>query len=333
MRFLRYTVLLVALVLWAGGFSSTVSHWLYDLGVIVDDYRHGDLYRISALPQFKDNQPVCSPSNRASDTASTHLYIIGDSFSEEQRINQNDFRVSRYQRLKWGFPQRAQLNPAKRNVLLIETVERHFREHFAQPVNDLVIIRDTLQTPAPKQSWWKQLSSDLHRSDMEERLSSALFSHDWAFWFKELKSSLTLNWFNRASKGVSLSHDQRNIFLDFDTDTTQRRLSSFAPLTNREVNTLVDSVNSVADRYQKLGFDEVYLSIIPNKASILEPNRGAYNHLIERIQNHPMLHVKTVNTYTPYKQAIQPPYLKGDTHWNCLGRSIWLRAVWQTIGI
>jgi hypothetical protein len=333
MRFLRYIVLVIALVLWAGGLSSTVSHWLYSIGVIVDDYRYGDLYRISALPQFKDHQPVCPPSNRASDTSSTHLYIIGDSFSEEQRISQDDFRVSHYQRVKWGFSQRAQLDPTKRNVLLLETVERHFREHFAQPVNELVVEKDTNQAPSAMVSWRRRLKEDYHRSDIEERLASTLFSHDWAFWLKEVKAALTLNWFNRASTGVSLSRDHKNIFLDFDTDTTRKKLSSFAKLPDNEVNTLVDSLNSIADRYRRLGFDDVYLSIIPNKATILEPNRGTYNHLIERVQNSPKLRVKTVNIYTAYKEASQIPYLKGDTHWNCEGRSLWLNAVRQQLSL
>lgn len=330
MRFFRYTVLIITLVLWAGGLSSTVSHWLYEVGVIVDDYRYGDLYRISALPQFKTPQPVCPPSNRASDTTSTHLYIIGDSFSEEQRIGKNDFRVSHYQRVKWGFPQRAQLDPTKRNVLLLETVERHFREHFAQPVSELVVEKDTSRTTASL-SWFQRLNNDFHRSDIEERLSSALFGHDWAFWFKELKASITLNWFDRTSTGVSLSRDRQHIFLDFDTDTTRRKLSSFSGLTNQEVTLLVDSVNAVADRYRQLGFDEVYLSIIPNKATILEPARGSYNHLIERIQNNPALRVKTVDVYSLFKQAPQSPYLSGDTHWTCAGRALWLDAVRQRL--
>ncbi|GAB3886352.1 hypothetical protein [Spirosoma agri] len=333
MRFLRYIVLVIALVLWAGGLSTTVSHWLYSAGVIVDDYRHGDLYRISALPQFKDNQPQCPPSNRSSDTASTNLHVIGDSFSEEERISQQDFAVSHYQRVKWGFSQRAQLDPTKRNVLLLETVERHFREHFAQPINELVVLRDTAQHPLPGASWRRSLVDDYHRSDVEERLASTLFSHDWAFWFKELKATLTLNWFNRTSTGVSLSRDHKNIFLDFDTDTTRKKLSSFVPLSDQEVNTLVDSVNSVANRYRRLGFDEVYLSIIPNKATILEPNRGVYNHLIERIQENPALQVKTVNVYAPYKQASQSPYLTGDTHWNCMGRAVWLDAVRRRLNL
>lgn len=333
MRFLRYTVLLIALVLWGGGLSSTVSHWLYGMGVIADDYRFGDLYRLSALPQFKLAQPVCPPSHRSSDTASTHLYLIGDSFTESQRLSQSDFRVSHFQRVSWGNQQRIQLDPHKRNVLLIESVERHFRQHLAHPVSEFVVEKDTIRAGSPKLSLTQRFSEDFHRTDVEERLESTLFSQDWAFWFKELKAALTLNWFDRANTKVSLSQDHTNLFLHLDTDTTLHEVSSFSKLGDQEVNALVDSVNAVAKYYQRLGFDEVYMSIIPNKASILETNRSDYNHLVERIQGNPRLAVPTINIYDSFKRAPSSPYLKSDTHWTCEGRSIWLEQVRQKLKI
>ena len=331
MRFLRYFVLTAALTLWAGGLSTTVLHWLYEVGVVVDDYRFGDLYRLSALPQFKQPQPVCSGPSLASDTASTHLYLIGDSFSEEQRIGPVDFPVSHYQRVAWEHRQRAQLDPMKRNVLILESVERHFREHFAVPVSELVVETDTSQTPTRPASLRQRISHDFHWTGVEERLESTLFSQGWAFWFKELKARLTFDWFDRVSTGVSLSTDKRSLFLRTDTDTTKRLNSSFATLTDHEVNTLVDSVNAVADRYRKLGFDEVYLSIIPNKASILETGRRDYNHLIERVEQSPKLRVPVVDVYNRFRTANPSPYLLSDTHWNCTGRAIWLDQVRKTV--
>lgn len=330
MRILRYTVLATALILWAGGLSTTVSRWLYKAGIIADDYRFGDLYRMSALPQFKQAAPNCPSAMLSSDTASTHLYIIGDSFSEEQRIGQHDFPVSYYKRVAWEHPQRAQLDTTRRNILILETVERHFREHFAIPVTELAIDADTTARPAQRPPLRKRLSSEFHRSDMEERLESALFSQDWAFWFKELKARLTLDWFNRVSTNVSLSSNHEHLFLGLDTDSTKKLNSSFSPLTDREVNTLVDSVNAVAARYKRLGFDDVYLSIIPNKASVLETRRNQYNRLIERVQQSPRLRVKTIDVFTPYQTASPSPYQLSDTHWTCTGRSIWLNQVRKT---
>ncbi|QKZ15231.1 hypothetical protein [Spirosoma sp. KUDC1026] len=327
MRFVRYIALAVALILWGGGLSTTVSHWLYDIGVVADDYKYGDLYRMSALPQFKEEAVPCPVSHLSSDTSSTHLYIIGDSFTEPQRLSKDDFPVSHYQRAAWEHPQRAQLNPAKRNVLLIETVERHFREHFTHPVNELVIQSDTTRMAPPKVTLYRQLGQEFHRIDVEERLESTLFSGAWAFWFKELKAHLTLDWFNRTTGNVSLSEDKQHVFTNLDTDTSKKLNSSFAPLSDQELNTLVDSVNVTAARYKRLGFDAVYLSIIPNKASILEPDRDAYNHLIERVQQHPNLQVPVVDVYSSYKSASQSPYAQGDTHWNCTGRALWLDRV------
>jgi hypothetical protein len=333
MRFLRYTCLLIALILWGGGLSSSLLHGLFKLGVVADDYRFGDLYRLSALPQFKQAPPDCSASIRSSDTASTHLYLIGDSFSEPQRLSQSDFRVSHFQRVAWDYKQRVQLDPAKRNVLLIESIERHVREHFARPVNEFIVEADTTRTHAPQLPLKQRISNEFHRSDVEERLETALFSRDWAFWFKELKASLTLNWFSRENASVSLSNDHQHLFLRSDTDTSKTRLSSFAYIPDRDIDVFVDSLNRVAQRYRQLGFDAVYLSVIPNKASILDTTRGDYNHLIERIQQHPGLRVPTIDTYQAFKNSPQSPYLKSDTHWNCEGRARWLNLVRQKLQI
>ena len=330
MKTLRYFILAIATVLWAGGLSGTVSRWLYKAGVIVDDYRFGDLYRLSALPQFKQAQPDCPTESLASDTASAHLYIIGDSFTEEQRIGPSDFPVSHYQRVAWEHRQRAQLDPSKRNVLVLESVERHFREHFATPVTELTVETDTAQTPTPRLPLRKRLATEFHWNGVEERLESTLFSQNWAIWFRELKARLTFGWFDRVSTGVSLSTDNRHLFLRSDTDTTKPLNSSFSPLTDREVNALVDSVNAVADRYKKLGFDDVYLSIIPNKASILEVGRADYNRLVERVQESPKLRVKAIDVFSLYQSTKPSPYLPSDTHWNCTGRTIWLDQVRKT---
>lgn len=96
---------------------------------------------------------------------------------------------------------------------------------------------------------------------------------------------------------------------------------------------MVDSLNAISDRYKRAGFREVYLNIIPNKVTMLEPQRGTYNHLIERIQNHPALRVPVIDTYGTYRRLPRPPYLKSDTHWDCSGRAIWLKQVREKLGV
>ena len=154
-----------------------------------------------------------------------------------------------------------------------------------------------------------------------------LFSHDLFQLFREWKASLNQSWFNRVAPTVSLSTDKQHLFTDLDTSPDKPLNSSFAPLTNAEVDTLVAHLNQTAAHYRKAGFDEVLLSVIPNKATLLDPSRGAYNHLIERIQQHPALSIRVIDVYAPFRAQRPAPYAPGDSHWNCTGRQLWLDAV------
>lgn len=329
----KYPALFLAIVLWAGGCSRSVMKWFYQTNVIADDYRYGDLYRLSNLPQFKDPQTPCreaetSPTTQSGDALNTHLYLIGDSFTEPQRIDQRDFPVSNYQYVHWDSRKEVQLDTTKRNILLLETVERHFREHFSRPVAELTVVADTTKRAAPATiPWQRQLFDQIQSKGIEERLETVLFSQDLFLWFKELKASINFNWFDRVPPTVGISRDRQQLFVDLDTDTTKHLNSSFAPLSDEEVDALVDSANATAERFQKQGFDAVYLSMIPNKASIVDPGQGPYNHLIERIQQHPRLRVPFADVYSVYARQPKQVYALGDSHWNCTGRTLWLKSV------
>ncbi len=337
MSIFRYLVLVVVCVLWLGGCFQPVMHQLYETKVIVDDYRYGDLYRLSNLPQFKDPQTICPEHASVLTTApvsetAPNLYIIGDSFTEHGRLSAGDLPVHKLRWQHWEDPrnQVVQLDTTRRNVLLFETVERHFREHAAGAVNNLLVVADSNRTGIPKPekpSWWAKLIEMVRSKGIDERLETVLFSHDLFQLFREGKAILNQSWFNRAAPTVSLSTDKQHLFTDLDTSPDKPLNSSFAPLTNAEVDTLIAHLNEAAARYRKAGFDEVLLSIIPNKATLEEPNRGAYNHLIERVQQHRGLTVKAIDVYTPFRAQHPAPYLLGDSHWNCTGRKLWLDAV------
>ncbi|GAB3693392.1 hypothetical protein GCM10027592_13220 [Spirosoma flavus] len=333
MHILRCGVLLVAAIFWASGLSTGISYRLSDLGLITDKVRFGDLYQFSALPQFKQPWPDYSHPDRFSDTASTHLYIIGDSFTLPLFLNKSDFRVSHYERWGMGPLSFTLSDTTKRNVLLIESVERNIRQNFATPHQPAPPSFTTYQEP----NWLAQLTErfgkGFHRNRVESRLEAALFNHDWAFWFKEIKAQLTLNWFDRTDAQVSLSKDKKHLFYFMEADNRLPQNSSFSPLEDAEVDSLVQNLNKTADYYRRQRFDEIYLSLIPNKASILDTNRTDYNHLIERIQNHPNLAIPVVNTYEVFRQSPRSPYLNGDTHWNCEGHATWLKLVQEKLHI
>lgn len=335
MKVLRYLVLAAAGLLWLGGCSRVVMQQLYQVGFIPDDYRFGDLYRLSNLPQFKDPVERCPPATYPDSTRSaarTDLYIIGDSFTEPERIAQADLPVSSLHYFHWDKDKSCpvRLRADRRNVLLIQSVERHFREHIQQPITNIIVdtSRNGMSVTKPtKPNWRRAIIEFIKAEGIEDRLETTLFSRNVFLWFRELKATLNLNWFDRVAPTVALSSNRQTLFSDLDMNPEKRYNSSFAPLTDAEVNTLVDSLNRAADRYRQAGFNQVLLSIIPNKASIMEPDQRTYNHLIERIQQHSNLRLPFVDTYTTYRRSHVPVYAKGDTHWNCEGRRIWLDTV------
>jgi len=333
MKGVRFLILALALLVFLAGVSSPVLRWFYEVGLVADDYRYGDLYRLANLPQFKAREQPCPPGHPANaPRLPIDLYLIGDSFTEPERIGPGDFPVQRYHNTHWAKQSAIQLDPNRTNVLILETVERHFREHFAQAVLNLRVVADTTRLPAPpaeKPNWATRihgLEETIAPPGTEERLENLLFSNDFFLWFKELKASLNLRWFDRTNPKVSLVGGGNQLVYALDTDSTAIH-ASFTPLSDRELNSLVDSVNQVAERYRRLGFDQVYLSIIPNKVSLVDPQYGTYNRLIERVQQHPALRVPVIDAYTPMRESREPVYAPSDSHWNCRGRAIWLEAV------
>jgi hypothetical protein len=331
----RYLILLVGILVYVGGCHSDVMNSAQKEGLIPDDYRFGDLYRMANLPQFKAKQTPCPPAYPADGPRKPiHLYLIGDSFSEPPRVTLNDFPIDYFHRSKWDTHHRVQLDTTKTNILILETVERHFRDHFGKHIDELTVVADTTKaelTPENRLTWQsitKEMETFFSRDAVEARLETILFFSDWALWFKELKAWLTLDWFGRVNPKTTLSPDGKHLLYYLDTDTSLTN-SSFRPLPDTLLNRYIDTINVVADRYRKAGFDQVFLSVIPNKTSIYVPGMGPlpYNHLIERVQQSPRLAIPAIDVYTPYVASSVPLYENSDAHWNCAGRQIWLQEV------
>ena len=330
MKFFRYTILLIISILWLGGCAQPVMHLLYQTQVIPDDYRFGDLYRLANLPSFKDPITPCPPRrNVPVNTRRVHLYLIGDSFTEPGRLSQSDLPVARYQRVVWDKQVAVQLDTTATNILLIESVERHLREHAARPIQNILVVADSNRAPVlePKLPFTTRLTNFVRGKGMEERLETILFSHAFFLWFRELKATITLTAFDRLTPTTALSTSRQHLLLALDTDPANTLNAGTAPLTDQEVNGLVLNLNQSAGRYRAAGFDEVLLAVIPNKTTLVDPARQPYNRLVERVQTHPARQLPIIDVLTPYRQRPQSVYARGDSHWNCTGRAIWLDAV------
>lgn len=328
---LRILLLLFFSTLWFLGCSPDILRQLNKAGVIPDDYRYGDLYRVSNLPEFKERQEIC-PKEFTADAPKlpVNLYLIGDSFTDEERIGKQDFVAQNYTRVHWAHTKKIALDRTKKNVLIIQTVERHFRDHFAQAVRNLEVTTPTgLAAPPKNIGFWKSFNQ-IFPVNTEEVLESFLFGNDFAFQFKEIKATLNQSIFGRTNDLVSFSKDKKYILLNLDTDST-RIYSSFTKLYDNEVDSLIMELDRTQKHYLAAGFDEVILSIVPNKATILAQNDGEYNHLIERIQTNKNLSIDFIGVYDAFVNSKSKLYLKGDSHWNCAGQRIWINKVNQKL--
>jgi len=331
MRILRITLLLTFSVVWLLSVSSyeKVFPYLYRWGIIEDEYKYGDLFNLSKLPQFKDEMVKCTtpfPLESKSDRP-LHLYVLGDSFLEPQRIDSSDFIADRYLYMKWDNFMHVRLDTSATNIVLIESVERHIRQHFETPV-DHYFVPDTASFVRKWQDprWMSRLDYFFRASRAEDQLSLILTSNRLGIAFKQLKSYLNLKLFNRTETGVTVSKDHQHIVYYLDTDTLNYpHTSGFSPITDNRIDSVVTAINETAERLKAMGFDHMVLSLIPNKSSIVIPDYATYNHLIERIQAHPDLGVPFVNIMNEYRAMGVKAYLHSDSHWTCEARTVWVK--------
>lgn len=328
MKLVRAFVLLVIGLIWVAGCSTTVINELYRTRIVPDDYRYGDLYRLSNLKKFKDPKVECSPTpvSKLNSTKKIALYIIGDSFTEPQRIDSSDFVFDKYHYAHWGTLLHLRLDTSYTNIILLESVERNAREHFAAPIANILPDTATFVRLPEEARFISRLDHVFSSAPTEDRLSTLLFQYDPMLKLKEWKSWLDHYFFNRTDPKVTVSQDRKTIVYHVDTDTTLIN-SSFIHITNAEVDSLVEVLNFDQQYLKSLGFDQVWYSIVPNKATILMPEYGTYNRLIERIGQHPALNVASINVMDDFRNMRQNPYLTGDSHWSCAGQAVWLAKV------
>ena len=330
-KIFKYSILIIAIYLWFQAFSPFVYKEIGGkLGLFPDDYRYGDLYRLSLLPQFKEKAYECPHANIPdSERKNIHLFVIGDSFTELPKVDIRDFPVKNYSYVHWAKQSEYQLNTSQKNILILETVERTFKDHFSDIANNFTnekVIEEILTVKQQLGKQIEELEKTIVPKGTEERLEHTIFNYDFFLWFREIKALINLKLFNRTEDEVVLSKDKSAIFYEDEADSTNYR-SAFYPVNQKEIDLFVANINLTREKYLKMGFDEVYLSIIPNKVSLNNANLGKRNYLISRIQNDKRVQTPIIDVYSHYIKSPKIFYLKSDTHWNCEGRAVWLGKV------
>lgn len=321
LKITRYVALLFFSFLCFLGCSPEAARWLGKQGIIEDDYRYGDLYRFSNLKEFRVPVEKCE-TVQPLPKVPVNLFLFGDSFTEEGRIEANHFVAQSFTRNFVAEDGYVKISENENNVLIIETVERHFRERFGS-VYSHVKVNQSEPIVAKNTLWENILAWELpYKTETHE---SILFSSDFFLSFKEWKAAINQQVFNRTDENVRLSADGKHLVYGLAANPGPN--SSFDRVTNKEIDRLVDNINETYLNYKAAGFTEIYLNIIPNKTSILATDLGEYNHLIERIQQHPNLKMPFIDSYNSLKSGGEKLFDKGDTHWNCEGKQLWVNEV------
>ena len=300
------------LLLAVGSYSKWFSVFMND---VPSPYRYGDLYLSSGMPGYriKLDQSKLTSSIIDQNKNST-LTIIGDSYLDN--LDPSFFYTADYHFIHWDrLPDTIPaLDSTKKNILIIESTERYIRWRVKQ--NNLLAIGEKAKPNA------QEVSGASIELQAEDNLQYMLTHLDWELPFKELKTSIYLNYFDKFSPLVAKPDGSGRLYLN-ETVDPENNASSYNPVKDDEIKSIVENINRISADLSALGFD-VYISIIPNAASIYKNWDHPYNHLIERIEQHPDVKFKYIDIFQSLKDEKNSVFYTNDSHWNNFGKMMWL---------
>lgn len=343
--------LVVYMVSSSNGLMKKITEYRFFYNTILTTPRalYGDLYGISSLRDFKANiwkEKTAVKLDTCNVPRLINLYCICDSYLNGFFSSPSIFcGVKTYKFTMWpgvrkwdhGGPIETEVDSTQINVLLIERSERFFSviplqdyldkiEFVKKQKNVKKKITGIISEDASFFSVDREQIIRIHNMIMNENIGQNLEFNlfDYVIFnpLKELKAQLNYKLFGRMNNGVSVIPGQPYLFLRETVDPAFNQ-SSFRPIDDRQIDTIVATLNSTCNYYRARGFDAVYFSIIPNPISIICPVYKTYNDLIRRVQNHPDLIMPMINIYDKLYSANCQVYRNADTHWNANGFSLW----------
>jgi hypothetical protein len=309
-----------------------LQQYLDQHGLIPAQYAYGDIYNMTNLRAYRETDypfyatvpATDKPTRRAQNV---NFYLIGDSFTDidtSYYVGSNNNHI-------WINVNIDTIRPdlGRKQILVIEFIERVVQERLGSP--DLYIDRGFKIKDQPhKQVTDNQLHVPWYRwrfgEQINPRLEFLLFNFKPFLWLKEQKAQLLYTAFERTHGGFLVN---KRPYYASEADPHHPQ-SSFIPVSDREIDRVVKSLNIIRTYYRSHGIDEVYVAFIPNKVTVFNYSRLDYNHQIERLEANPNLKVPLLSTIDTLR-AHPDWYHLGDGHWNRDGKRYWLRRVNQLI--
>ncbi len=351
-KLLAFLVLLILLYWLVCASSTTGMRWINKLRdqqwtfLQSDKYTYGDLYGISYLKEFripKEPEYVPLPKPDTSIKRPYDLYILGDSYLYSYFDKKPDYYtgVKQVYFKKWSEDTLLNADYIQKHpsILLIECVERNAqnRLNFSDAISHY-----RMEEPKKSQAVEANTSvfSNLHVNQflrellyhptLEANLDYILFSRGLFRHFKEWKSALNEKIFGRNAKDVQIAKDHSFLYLTETTDPSLKG-SSFYPISQQEVNVVVDQMNNIQSFYLQKGFKKVLFSIPANPVGIIGTEKKVTNQFIEKLKHHPRLKVELVDASDSLKVNASSNFFKSDSHWNQKGAAIWLSFLNQAL--
>jgi hypothetical protein len=299
-----------------------------------DKYKYGDLYGLSFLPEYRipvEKKFITRPEQPSE--KKIDLYCICDSYVWGfTPLDSVLYGVDKYRYTRWNYDDNLMesLDTAKINFLLIEIAERNIRDFLA----DTLSIYSKLQIPEKQgdrkilagESFTEKLERYLFNPKIDQNLEFNLFDYPFLTPVKEFKAKINHDIFGRINPDVAISSNKEYLFYSITTNPTEVT-SSFNNINENELRIIIDNINAAYNHYKALGFDYIFLSIVPNPVSMLDTQRSKYNMLIDKIQNNKNLLMPHLDTYAVFKDRPQRFYYRSDSHWNYDGFGEWVNII------
>ncbi len=300
----------------------------YKLNAAYAKARYGDLYSICFLPGYTDT--TFTPLKKFDETGNTDLYILHDSYLEGKIENNNFKGLNKLITVNYNtdgvniVPDRS-----KKNILIIECSERS-DWRFTDTTSIFAKMSLSYRNRIPQAYEGEPLTNYFFNPNINQNLEFSLYDYEYFIPVKELKAQINYSLFRRIPKDVSVSTDEKYLFLS-ETTVPWYEASSFCTVNEQRIQIVTALINQVTARYKRNGFDEVYFSLIPNPVSIVDANRMTYNHKIEMLEKAHGLEAKYISVYNTFRDTKEKIYRNDDSHWNGKGLQLWVDEVNRTI--